>query len=521
MSAIPPANKDEMRPHQQGDDDSVSITSTVDSDAQDVYEVEAIYTEFDFDDGIKYLVKWKGYSDVRCTWEPESSFDNPETILEWRKKKRAIKRGEIPNFDLEAWENQVEALEDARDRRKRRRRAKRLRLGLPVSSGEDEPEHSAEETQAAGDRSRDTVNPESGPESDSSSGDDAPLIRTRRPPRRPFGASASPAQQYRPLRSKAELVSTRVDSNNDSTAPQRPHPRSKPGRNERQVTDTASRRPTSVALNPARRRPAPVNPVSFGVSRGPAKKHDLASIVSRSRTSRTGTRLLPNSDAPKMWNLMSTRHKFDRASRIEPEPDPTQLELQRPAEWSPFQMSAALRRRNTANEDSLFVEQDDDVTMDDADTRASVSQPRRSSMRRSTSADSLKMATELPAPSLPSLGGRDTEFTGKRHSSMSHPVKKTSKVRAAKVGDRFREWNDGDVLCQVSYGFEKVEVGDVRLRHLSKDARRALLDLKKAHRIDVCFDDLCSLERFRLLTGEVRSVELLIEITLMMYETDW
>jgi chromo domain-containing protein 1 len=502
MSAIPPQNKDEIHPHQQGDDDSVSITSTVDSDVQDEYEVETIYTEFDFDDGIKYLVKWKGYPDVRCTWEPESSFDNPETILEWRMKKRAIKRGEIPNFDLEAWENQVEAVEDARDRRKGRRRAKRLRLGLSVSTG---------------DRSRDTVNPES----DWTSGDDTPLISTHRPPGRPFGTSPSPVQQYQPLRSKAELVSTRVDSNNDSTAPQRPHPHSKPGRNERQVTDTTSRRPTSVALNLARRRPAPVNPVSFGVSRGPAKRHDLASIVSRSRTSRTGTQLLPNSDAPKMWHLMSTRHKFDKASRIEPEPDATQLELQRPAEWSPFQMSAALRRRNTADDDSLFVEQDDDVTMDYADRRASVSQPRRSSMCRSTSADSLKMATELAAPSLPTLGGRDTEFTGKRRSSMSHPVKKTSKVRRAKVGDRTREWNDGDVLCQVSYGFERVEVGDVRLRHLSTDARKALLDLKRAHRIDVCFDDLCSLERFRLLTGEVRSVELLFGITLMMYETDW
>lgn len=44
------------------DTDSISITSTVPSDARVEYDVESILSEgFDDDDGVKYLVKWAGY----------------------------------------------------------------------------------------------------------------------------------------------------------------------------------------------------------------------------------------------------------------------------------------------------------------------------------------------------------------------------------------------------------------------------------------------------------------------------
>ena len=43
------------------DSDSVSITSTVASEPQEEYEVEAILAEEEGDDGINYLIKWEGY----------------------------------------------------------------------------------------------------------------------------------------------------------------------------------------------------------------------------------------------------------------------------------------------------------------------------------------------------------------------------------------------------------------------------------------------------------------------------
>jgi hypothetical protein len=43
------------------DTDSISITSTVPSDAGVEYDVESILSEGFDDDGIKYLVKWAGY----------------------------------------------------------------------------------------------------------------------------------------------------------------------------------------------------------------------------------------------------------------------------------------------------------------------------------------------------------------------------------------------------------------------------------------------------------------------------
>jgi chromo domain-containing protein 1 len=127
---------DNMEIVDDDDDDNISITSTVWSEEKSEYEVETILTELKFPDGIKYLVKWDGYPVERSTWEPGESFTDPETLREWKTRKKAIERGDEDGFDLEGWENRVEALEDARDERKRKRRAKRIRLGLPVSDAE-------------------------------------------------------------------------------------------------------------------------------------------------------------------------------------------------------------------------------------------------------------------------------------------------------------------------------------------------------------------------------------------------
>ncbi|KAL5365396.1 hypothetical protein BJX96DRAFT_12415 [Aspergillus floccosus] len=115
---------------QADSDDSISVTSTVLSEEQSEYEVDTILAEDNTGDETYYLVKWLGYPEERCTWEPADSFSTDETLKDWAAKKRSIADGKLPPFDTDAWQARVEALEAQRKERKRRREAKRRRLNI-------------------------------------------------------------------------------------------------------------------------------------------------------------------------------------------------------------------------------------------------------------------------------------------------------------------------------------------------------------------------------------------------------
>ncbi|KAG2411980.1 hypothetical protein HFD88_009536 [Aspergillus terreus] len=115
---------------QADSDDSISVTSTVLSEEQSEYEVDTILAEDNSGDETYYLVKWLGYPEERCTWEPADSFSTEETLRDWAAKKRSIADGKLTPFDTDAWQARVEALEAQKQERKRRRQAKRRRLGL-------------------------------------------------------------------------------------------------------------------------------------------------------------------------------------------------------------------------------------------------------------------------------------------------------------------------------------------------------------------------------------------------------
>ena len=133
------------KPSVANDDDSVSLNSTVPSEPEEgyMYIVEGILAERQYGGLKQYLVKWEGYPDVRCTWETESNFGNPETLREWEHKKMRIKRGLDKPYDVRALNVRVEDWLAETEDRKARRRAKRLRLGLPVAS--EEPDQQPDE----------------------------------------------------------------------------------------------------------------------------------------------------------------------------------------------------------------------------------------------------------------------------------------------------------------------------------------------------------------------------------------
>ncbi|KAI9038353.1 putative Chromo domain protein Chp1p [Aspergillus affinis] len=118
--------KDEFGDH----DDSISTTSTLSSEQQSEYEVETVFAEKQFPDGMRYLVKWAGYPMSRCSWEPEECFNTPVTLLEWCQKKRAIHEGKAAPFDHNEWQREQDAQEQAKLNRRQRRDEKRKRNQL-------------------------------------------------------------------------------------------------------------------------------------------------------------------------------------------------------------------------------------------------------------------------------------------------------------------------------------------------------------------------------------------------------
>ena len=126
----------ETKSGEVSDEDSVSITSTVPSEPREEYPVEAIIAEREADGSTEYLVRWEGYPDERCTWEPESSFQSEDTLFDWKTQKMRVSRGLAAPCDIGALLDRVEKWITASENRKARRRSKRMRLGISVAQME-------------------------------------------------------------------------------------------------------------------------------------------------------------------------------------------------------------------------------------------------------------------------------------------------------------------------------------------------------------------------------------------------
>lgn len=450
----PTWNSNELR-----DDDDISLTSTAASESQDEYEVETIYAE-ERRYGVKtYLVKWKGYSDLRCTWEPVSSFNGHECIRNWKKKERAIKLGTEKPFDIPAWEAMIEATEDAKDERKQRRSEKRARLGLAPSK-ESRQQPNSLKTKGQSVKQVSEADKESS-SSDSSSDDDAPLVQAR-----PQSSTAplQPGQQKTPRQS------------HEISHPRNPAP---------------EKMPVSTTQRPDRPRIAAPEPVAIIMTDDRSKRRSLPHILHRAKELQKSS-----ADENKTWKLFSTSNKFDKATRQDHEPIQDQLELQKPGDWTPFQMSSYLRGKRSKANDSLFVEQDDD---DDDMNIGSPSTPLLNSAHSSpvlTNTTFEKQLQNSPVKNKNTMPFLSKPPTGPR---LLNSPKKIFRVNSRELGKK------SDVLCQLSYGSDEVEVGEVSLCDVSDSARRTIFTTKKKD-IGLFFDELCSLDHYRDITKEVKTL---------------
>jgi hypothetical protein len=197
---------------------------------------------------------------------------------------------------------------------------------------------------------------------------------------------------------------------------------------------------------------------------------------------------------------------YEKASRADHEPIQEQLELQKPGEWTPFQMSAYLRRQRSSANDSLFVEQDDDDDDNDDDTRinspsaqllnSTAFEPNspvlsNAAFERQPPTSSVKLSQTDTVPLSPKIP------TGPRF--LTSP-QKPFRVNSRELGKK------SDVLCWLIYGSDKTEVGEVSVCNSSDSARRTMFTTKnKQQRIDLSFDELCSLDHYRDITKDVKT----------------
>ena len=107
-----------------------SSSESSEEDDEEVYEVQRILAEESNGNEMMYLVRWKGYEDEDCTWEPKASFEFPVTLQEWLRQRDA---GDfLPSPELEALRSRMEEHqtrkaeeEEARQRQKRKDRTEK------------------------------------------------------------------------------------------------------------------------------------------------------------------------------------------------------------------------------------------------------------------------------------------------------------------------------------------------------------------------------------------------------------
>ncbi|KAH8803201.1 hypothetical protein F5884DRAFT_711783, partial [Xylogone sp. PMI_703] len=136
-----------MATSDQSDEDSISVTSTVDEGftSDQEFVVERILAERQQDGAPYYLIYWQGYPEEDSTWEPEGNIQDDAILDVWRARKARELSGLEEPYDLARFEALVQKRQREKAERHRRRREKRIRLGLPVSDSEFEADEDEEE----------------------------------------------------------------------------------------------------------------------------------------------------------------------------------------------------------------------------------------------------------------------------------------------------------------------------------------------------------------------------------------
>ncbi|OXV08390.1 hypothetical protein Egran_03847 [Elaphomyces granulatus] len=516
------------------EDDNISIASTILSQQQEEYEVETILAQGTFPEGIRYLVKWVGYSEDRCTWEPTDSFHDLQTLRDWRKKRSAIDRGETAPFDVEAWEKRIQDLENARRERKRRRMTERI---LPNQEGHGQRHNDDERLQfskrdnklSAGQSNRGTSNSDDTTGKSARAADIQKTLAT--PPKQP-GIELLPESLHEVERDnsadQARLPSSRLQNGITDGKPSNKEPKTPDiGSGGRGTVQELFATPTARASQTRLAGTGRPEITSKGKTALAKRSVSNPSAQSAARSSskpvearqQKGKKEAPRSPpSPKVFGNLSTQRRLWKVSHHEPAPDINQLELRRPSDWSSVPNSSAVasfagrdqRKRKLSEERPLISPESEKLPVprrrSDFDTHRDRVRPeaQQSSHQRKWSLDSSHDSPLSPRttrsiqqhepraygrhiPSAPAAQSSSRDFGMGTRKGVADPFRNRSRVIE-------------QIPCSISYGPKGIDVGDVRICGLSPSPRRKMTDMGKGRNVLIWFQHLCTLGELELLS---------------------
>ncbi|KAK0626107.1 hypothetical protein B0T14DRAFT_389119, partial [Immersiella caudata] len=340
----------------ESDDDSISLTSTIDvpADPDQEFEVEDILGEqYNGDGDLCLLVKWAGFGLHECSWEPIENI-NEDLMEVWEKKKTKHSEADLSSERAAVEAAQTKENEKKADRH-RRRNAKRKKKGLPLTPPFPEPESSSSESEASEDEFVAEVIPLTAAkvrpqrEQKSASPAKASTSATKTTAAKPPQAAvpkAQPQPQAQPRRTSVAKSATRteaVPSSSSAPVSSSRAPAERPSATGYQGTARKlSDKPTSANLPTVS---LPISKTAPGKMK--AKKAGNIFVTGQKRKQRGSLRDIQvdptKASTSKQHDKWSTRRKLELASRAKEDlpPDPNALVL--------IDLSAVAKRTSSLN----------------------------------------------------------------------------------------------------------------------------------------------------------------------------
>ncbi|PGH06022.1 hypothetical protein GX51_02613 [Blastomyces parvus] len=546
------------------DDDDISVTSTVGSEPRSEYDVECILAQKTLSTGDAYLVKWGGYPLERATWEPEGSFCDPTTLLEWRKK---VASGEhqSSDVDVEALARRIEDIENAKLDRQRRRRAKRIRLGLAVSSPSSDSSSASDSRDSDSDLDGFVVGDDVDVDEENEEESWQSLRRKRRrssnsgtkqgaamaaPPSLSHSNPSKPqaSASIRPPSTGFPNKKNKGDATSATSAPAtklQSRESTKPASSTHQV-QTSKKLQKAFARHEARpilklKTSSSTDPLSHSLlSPGQGQIPPSSSLrestndpsqvqepfIPTGPANRTGSIQAKKQKGPEptFFRNLSSKNRYEKAMRRELTPDIRQLELKPPSEWIASQSNKTQVSQSPSDlrishdSESLFVEQGrpDHEINDRRPSHESLSTGARSSYQSNQAQlTSGQMSSKMSHEGSPNGCSLETApiispAFSPRETGPVRPSHHDTPTGIKGKGTRFRSLQPREVLVHLRFGAESKEIGDVRLGGLTNESIRQLMLLKSQNtqntqnKIDIHFKDVCNLDQYRQLCDRQR-----------------
>ena len=477
-----------------GEDDDISVTSTAPSEQLSEYEVETILTERQFDYGTMYLVKWAGYPIERCTWEPADSFFSDETFADWEKKRKAIAEGRRSDFNLERWEKHLLALEETRDQRKRRREAKRKQL--PFSRAQT----------GVPKKQRVDANPSSSEPSHPSSSIHDPLPAPAKAPARTHSPNRPPVARHLPPKPPMVMFGGTQNRQGPWMAARHKRPTDSEGAPKQFSLAAKWRHEKAKGPEP----PPSMSQLELDrPSEWPPRMGNHPSIP------KIGNHLVssPETDSPllspqeksnSVWTNddpgLSHQSSFSNFDTWKPAP----LQSRKPwgpekplgDSWKPTRITKASTWRpdyeipgDTRRYNSIESRREDPQYSSQFNVDRGCPEERFA----------VQSGPQKANPQVPS----DKEYIPPLPPRRPITIKGAHNRRVRDDNLQSRFWNFGEIFCYMYFGPDKKSIGPVRLCGLENVTRSKILMSKQGRRIEIWFQDTCTLDEYRDLCSRV------------------